>query len=232
MSVLYLIPSLLSENTIPKVLPPHVLTVIHGLRQFVVEDIRTARRFLSKVKHPVSIDQLQFRELNEHTSETEIATLLPDLLADDTGVISEAGVPAVADPGAQIVRLAHANGIKIIPLVGPSSILMALMASGMNGQSFAFVGYLPVKSKERQERLRAIERRSAIEKQTQIFIETPYRNMQLLDDILQCCHPESMLAIAADITGVHEFILTQKIRQWKNKLPDLNKIPAVFLLQA
>ncbi len=232
MPVLYLSPTLLSENTITQVLPPHVVTVIHGLRQFVVEDIRTARRFLSKAGHPAPIDQLLFRELNEHTTAGEVASLLPYLQAADTGVISEAGVPGVADPGAAVVRLAHANGIKVVPLVGPSSILMALMASGLNGQSFAFVGYLPVKQNERQERLRVLERRSSTESQTQIFIETPYRNMQLLDDILKCCKPTTMLTIAADITGAGEFILTQSIHQWKNKLPELNKIPAVFLLQA
>ncbi|MDR1154494.1 MAG: SAM-dependent methyltransferase [Bacteroidales bacterium] len=232
MPVLYLSPALLSENTIPQVLPPHVVTVIHGLRQFIVEDIRTARRFLSKTGHPVPIDKLLFRELNEHTAESEINALLSYLQTADTGVISEAGVPGVADPGAAAVRLAHAHGIRVVPMVGPSSILMALMASGLNGQSFAFAGYLPVKQNERRERLRALERRSADERQTQIFIETPYRNMQLLDDILKCCRPETMLTIAADITGSNEYILTQNIRQWKNKLPELNRIPAVFLLQA
>ena len=229
---LYLIPTLLSDNTIQMALPPDVLTIVHNLRQFIVEDVRTARRFLSKAGHPGPIDSLQFHELNEHTPESEIASLLPCLLADDTGLISEAGVPCVADPGAKIVRLAHTMGIKVVPLVGPSSILMALMASGLNGQSFSFVGYLPVKSTERQERLRMLERRSANENQTQIFIETPYRNRQLLDDILKCCRPSTMLTIAADITGTNEFILTQSIRQWKEKAPELNKIPAVFLLHS
>lgn len=232
MSVLYLIPALLSENTIQQVLPPGVLNKIHHLQQFIVEDIRTARRFLSKTGHPVPVEQLHFRELNEHTPETEIASLLPSLLAADTGVISEAGVPAVADPGASIVRLAHANGISVVPMVGPSSILMALMASGLNGQSFSFVGYLPVKPIERQERLRILERRSANENQTQIFIETPYRNMSLLDDIMKSCRPTTMLTVAADITGMRELILTKTIQQWKKKLPEINKIPTVFLLQA
>ncbi len=232
MPVLYLSPTLLSENTNPQVLPPHVVTVIHGLRQFVVEDIRTARRFLSKAGHPGPIDQLQFRELNEHTTASEAASLLPYLQEADTGVISEAGVPGVADPGAAVVRLAHEHGIKVVPLVGPSSILMALMASGLNGQSFAFVGYLPVKQNERTERIRILERRSAAEQQTQIFIETPYRNMQLLEDILKCCKPETLLTIAADITGANEMIVTRSIKQWRNKLPQLHKVPAVFLLQA
>ena len=233
MPVLYLTPTLLSDNTDPqKVLPPNVIEVIHSLRQFVVEDIRTARRFLSKAKHPDSIESLHFRELNEHTSDKEIAPLLPYLMAEDTGLLSEAGVPAVADPGAKIVCLAHANGITVVPLTGPSSILLALMASGLNGQSFSFVGYLPVKRNERQERLQVLERRSFSENQTQIFIETPYRNMQLLEDILQCCQPDTLLTIASDITGVNEHIMTKSIKNWKKKLPELNKIPTVFLLQS
>jgi len=177
MSVLYLIPVPLS------VLPANVISAIYNLNQFIVEDIRTARRFLAKAGHPQKIELLQFRELNEHTSENDIANLLYFMKNADTGVLSEAGAPGVADPGAATVRLAHENNIKVIPLVGPSSILLALMASGLNGQSFAFAGYLPVKKTDRQERLRAIERRSANEKQTQIFIETPYRNMQMLEGI-------------------------------------------------
>ena len=235
MSVLYLIPTLLSENTIPQqILPAHTITTIHHLQQFIVENIRTARRFLSKAAHPVPIDNLQFRVLNEHTLDSEIAPLLPYLMAADTGILSEAGAPCLADPGAQIVRLAHANSISIIPLVGPSSILLALIASGLNGQSFSFVGYLPVKRKERQDRLRALEQRSEKEHQTQIFIETPYRNMQLLNDIVQFCRAETMLTIAADITGAQQFILTQSIGKWRKMLPNLNlnKIPTVFLLQA
>ena len=232
MPVLYLVPAPLSENSTQRVLSPDVINVIHGLRQFVVEDIRTARRYLSKIGHPQKIEQLLFRELNEHTSEKEIVDFLPFLLSANTGVISEAGLPGVADPGAEIVRLAHANSIRVVAMAGSSSIFMALMASGLNGQSFAFAGYLPKKQPERQARLRALEKRSANENQTQIFIETPYRNMHLLDDILKTCRPSTMLTIAADITGLREFILTKSIQQWKNKLPELNKIPAVFLLQA
>ena len=232
MPVLYLIPNLLSDNSFAGVLPPGVVEIMHGIRRFIVEDVRTARRFLSKSGHPGPIDELLFYELNEHTPETEIPSLLPCLQAGDTGVISEAGVPGVADPGAAVVRLAHANGIKVVPLVGPSSILMALMASGLNGQSFAFNGYLPVKQNERTARIRALERRSANERQTQIFIETPYRNMQLLDDILMSCRSETMLTIAADITGAGEFIVTRPVCEWKGRLPKLHKVPAVFLLQA
>jgi len=232
MPILYLTPNLLSENTIINVLPQNVINIIHHLNQFIVEDIRTARRFISKTNHPTPIDEIEFRELNEHTTENEIASLLPYLKTKDTGVLSEAGVPGVADPGASVVRLAHANGIKVVPLVGPSSILMALMASGLNGQTFSFVGYLPVKQNERKERIRSLEVRSACERQTQIFIETPYRNMQLLEDILQTCRPVTMLTIAANITSESEFILTQSIRQWKKQIPELDKVPTVFLLQA
>ena len=232
MTVLYLVPAPLSENTICSVLPQNVISIIHGLQQFIVEDVRTARRFLSKTGHPQKIDSLRFRELNEHTPEDETGSFLPFLQGAPTGLLSEAGAPAVADPGAAIVRLAHENNIKVVPLSGPSSLLMALMASGMNGQSFAFAGYLPVKKPERQERIRALERRSADEKQTQIFIETPYRNMQLLGDIITSCRASTRLAIAADITGKGEFIKTQTIKQWKNNLPEINKVPAVFLIQA
>ena len=229
---LYLIPNRLSEKCFHDVLPQNVIKIIHGIHQFIVEDIRSARRFLSKIKHPQTIDSLIFRELNEHTSETEIYKMLPFLQTADVGIISEAGVPAVADPGATIVKLAHQNMIKVVPLVGPSSILLALMASGLNGQSFAFVGYLPVKKNERQEKIGFLERRSQQEKQTQIFIETPYRNKQLLNDILICCRSSTMLTIAADITGENEYIVTQSIKKWARKLPELHKIPTVFIINS
>ena len=232
MPVLYLIPTFLSDNTVQQVFPLDVINIIQDLKQFVVEDIRTARRFLLKMEYSGSIYLLNFKELNEHSKKNEIASLLPYLLENDTGLLSEAGTPCVADPGAELVRLAHANGIKVVPLVGPSSILMALMASGLDGQSFAFVGYLPVKQNERKKRLRVLEKRSANERQTQIFIETPYRNIRLLEDIIKCCRISTMLTIAADISGKNEFIRTQTVQQWKKKLPDIHKIPAVFLLQA
>jgi len=229
---LYLIPNRLSENCFNDVLPQNVINTIHGLHHFIVEDIRSARRFLSKIKHPQTIDCLSFRELNEHTAETQTDNMLPFLLSNNVGIITEAGVPGVADPGATIVQLAHKNKIKVIPLVGPSSILLALMASGLNGQSFAFVGYLPIKKNERRERLLFLERRSKHEKQTQIFIETPYRNNHLLADILMHCCSSTKLTIAADITGINEYIVTQTIKQWKTKVPELHKIPTVFLLSS
>ncbi|MDR1865078.1 MAG: SAM-dependent methyltransferase [Bacteroidales bacterium] len=230
--VLYLIPNILSDNTFERVLPQHVLSVTGKIRHFFVEDVRTARRFLSKIQHPVPIDRLHFCELSEHTSEGDVASFLPYLQAEDSGMISEAGVPGVADPGAALVKLAHDNGIRVAPLAGPSSVLMALMASGLNGQSFAFNGYLPVKQNERIARIRALEHRSENEGQTQIFIETPYRNMKLLEDIVTTCKPETYLCIAANITADDEYIVTQAVRKWKNRLPELHKIPAVFLLQA
>jgi len=233
MTTLYLVPTLLVEDTAHNVLPNNVLEIIKGLDQFIVEDLRTARRFLSKIGHPQRIEDLQFRELNEHTRQSEIDALKFFIQISDTGLLSEAGVPCVADPGSAIVRIAHEINLMVVPLVGPSSILLALMASGLNGQSFAFAGYLPVKKQERQERLRALEKKSAIEKQTQIFMETPYRNMQLLEDILTYCRLSTNLTIAADITGKNEFIRTQTIQQWKNnKLPELHKAPAIFLIQA
>ena len=225
---LYLAPALLADSSAHDVLPANVINVVHGLKQFIVEDVRSARRFLSKIKHPSKIDDLQFRELNKHKFDDDFLSFLQ---SEDTAIISEAGVPAIADPGASVVKLAHENNIRIVPLVGPSSILMALMASGLNGQSFAFVGYLPINRSERQERIKKLEHRSASEKQTQIFIETPYRNMQLLEDILICCRLSTFLTIAADITGNGEFIKTKTIKQWKKELPQINKIPAVFLLQ-
>ena len=232
MSVLYLAPTLLSENTELQVIPTNVINIVHSLRQFVVEDVRTARRFLSKIKYPGDIQKLSFKELNEQTKKSEIPFLLPFLQLENTGVLTEAGAPGIADPGAEVVKLAHDNHIKVVPLVGPSSILMALMASGLNGQSFAFVGYLPIKTYERQKRLKELEKRSSKEKQTQIFIETPYRNNQLLNDILQTCSPDTMITIASDITGAREKIFTKNVKEWKTRVPELNKIPTVFLLQA
>jgi 16S rRNA (cytidine1402-2'-O)-methyltransferase len=227
-----LIPTPLAAVELSNVLPEYVIKIMNSLNQFIVEDIRTARRFITKSKHPLPIDKIQFRELNEHSTEKEISLLLPYLLEANTGLLSEAGVPCVADPGEKIVRLAHANNIKIIPFVGPSSIIMALMSSGLNGQSFSFTGYLPVKSNERQARIRFLEKRSSTEHQTQIFIETPYRNMQLLNDIMLSCRNETQLTIAANLSSPEEFIKTMSIREWKKNLPDLHKVPTVFLLLA
>ena len=227
---LYLVPNLLGEGNPEEVLSPDALNIIRGLRYFIVEDIRTARRFLSKAKITAAIDDLIFFTLNEHTIISEIGQFLAPISENDMGIISDAGVPGVADPGADIVRIAHAKDIRVVPLVGPSSILMAMMASGMNGQSFAFNGYLPVKNPDRTSRIKFFEKRALSENQTQLFIEAPYRNMQLLEDILKSCLPETMLGIATDISLSTEFIKTRSILDWKKHLPELHKRPTIFMI--
>ncbi|MDR2938579.1 MAG: SAM-dependent methyltransferase [Prevotellaceae bacterium] len=227
---LYLIPSTLGDCCTADVLPQRTAEIVNRIAHYVVENTRSARRFLSKLGIQQSIDSLSFTELNEHTSLAEVAPLLAPLLdGNDVGIISEAGVPSVADPGAALVRLAHEKNIRVVPLVGPSSILLALMASGFNGQAFAFSGYLPVKPDERTHAIKNLEKRSAHE--TQIFMETPYRNNKLIADLLSICAPQTKLCLAADITLETEFISTKTISEWKKKTPDLNKRPCIFLLQ-
>jgi 16S rRNA (cytidine1402-2'-O)-methyltransferase len=230
LGTLYLIPSTLGECCLADVLPQRTADVANRISHYVVENTRSARRFLSKLQLAQPIDALSFAELNEHTTEAELAPLLAPLLQGcDVGIISEAGAPAVADPGAALVKAAHENGIRVIPLVGPSSILLALMASGFNGQSFAFAGYLPVKPDERQRSIRRLERLAA-DGQTQIFIETPYRNAKMLADLLRVCAPQTRLCIAADITLATEFIATKTVAQWKKNGVELNKRLCIFLL--
>jgi 16S rRNA (cytidine1402-2'-O)-methyltransferase len=230
LGTLYLIPATLGECGIADVLPQRTADVANHISHYVVENTRSARRFLSKLHLAQPIDALSFAELNEHTAEADIAPLLNPLLQGyDVGIISEAGVPAVADPGAALVAAAHEKGIRVTPLVGPSSILLALMASGFNGQAFAFAGYLPVKPDERQRSIRRIERLAA-EGQTQIFIETPYRNDKLLADLLRLCAPQTRLCIAADLTLDTEFIATRTIAQWKKNGVEVGKRPCVFLV--
>ena len=230
---LLLIPSPIGDNDPSEVIPAHVLNSLHDINVFVVEEIRTARRYLSKAGLKGRIGSLEFHELNEHTRPEEIEGYIS--LFDggtDVGLISEAGLPAVADPGAQLVELAHRNGIKVIPFTGPSSLMMALMSSGLNGQSFAFCGYLPAKTDERRERLRTIERLSASHRQTQIFIETPYRNDSMLADILSVCRGGTRLCIAANVTMPDAFIRTRTVEQWKNEGIAIGKRPCVFCLLA
>lgn len=228
---LYLIPNTLGDSPIANVLPAHNRDIIVGIKHFIVEDVRTARRFLKKVDASINIDDLTFYVLNVHTSPEEVqACLKPLEQGFDVGVISEAGCPAVADPGADVVRIAQQKNYQVVPLVGPSSILLALMASGFNGQSFAFVGYLPIKQPERSAALKRLETRSCAENQSQIFIETPYRNMKMLEDIIAVCQPDTSLCVAADITLPTEFIKTRTLREWKKSLPDLNKRPCIFIL--
>jgi len=230
---LYMIPCTIADGTAERVLPAYNRGIIDSLDYFIVENTRTARRFLAPMHLSRRIDDLEFRELNEHTtSEAEIESLVEPLLAGrSAGVISEAGVPGVADPGAVVAASCHRKGIKVVPLVGPSSILLALMASGQNGQSFAFNGYLPVKDAERAKRLRELCRRACTERQAQIFIETPYRNEALFKHILSTCDGSMRLTVAADISSDGEYIRTMNISHWrKAESPSLHKRPAIFIL--
>lgn len=229
---LYLIPVTLGDDNIHAVLPPNVVTITQKLEHFVVENEKSARQFLSLIKALKPIRELQLNVLNEHTDDKTLPDLLKPLLAGhDIGLMSEAGCPAVADPGAKLVALAHTKSIRVAPLVGPSAILMALMASGLNGQSFAFLGYLPVDKAARALKLKDIEKRAQTHNETQIFIETPYRNMQMLEAILNACHANTRLCIACHVSLPDEMIVTKRISEWKQStLPDLNKKPTVFLL--
>lgn len=228
---LYLIPVTLGDTPIEKVLPSYNKEVILGIKHFIVEDIRSARRFLKKVEQSIDIDSLTFYPLNKHTSPEELSGYLKPLTAGQSmGVISEAGCPAIADPGADVVAIAQRKGLKVVPLVGPSSILLAVMGSGFNGQSFAFHGYLPIEPGERAKKLRMLEQRAYTEKQTQLFIETPYRNHKMVEDILQNCRPQTKLCIAANLTCEGEYIKTRTVKEWRNRVPDLSKIPCIFLL--
>ncbi len=230
-TALYLIPVTLGETPIENVLPSYNKEVIMEIKHFIVEDIRSARRFLKKVEKNLDIDALQFYPLNKHTTPEEISNFLNPLLNGySMGVISEAGCPAVADPGADIVAIAQRKNLKVVPLVGPSSIIMSVMGSGFNGQSFAFHGYLPVDSVDRVKKLKMLEQRVYAEDQTQLFIETPYRNAKMIEDILQNCKPQTKLCIAANITCEGEYIKTKTVKEWKGKVPNLAKIPCIFLL--
>lgn len=228
---LFLIPVTLGETDHRRVLPEYNREIILGIKHFVVENIRTARRFLKKTDAAIVIDELTFYELNKHTSPEDVGGYLAPLArGESVGIISEAGCPAVADPGADVVAIAQQKGYPVVPLVGPSSILMAVMASGFNGQSFAFHGYLPIDANERTALLKKLEGRVYSENQTQLFIETPYRNNKLAEDLLRICRPSTKLCIASDITCNDEYIHTRSIKSWQGKLPDLNKKPTIFLI--
>lgn len=233
---LYLIPNTLGETTaggLDAILPAHVRQVAARLDYFVGEHAKSTRAFLKAVGSVHALQAIEIRELNVNTPATAIDELLAPITAGrDGGLVSEAGCPAVADPGALLVRQAHARGVRVVPLVGPSSILLALMASGLNGQSFAFAGYLPVDAAERTRRIRELEQRSRREKQTQIFIETPYRNRAMLDALLAACQPDTLLCVATDLTQDDECIVTHRIRQWPVARVELHKRPAIFLLLA
>lgn len=230
---LYLIPSPLGENDPAEVIPEPVLKSLEGFRTFVVEEVRTVRRYLSRAGLKGKIGDLEFHELNEHTDAATIEGYLK-LFEDgnDVALISEAGLPAVADPGAQLVALAHRHGIDVVPAVGPSSLMLALMSSGLNGQSFAFVGYIPAKTDERKSKLKTLEKISGQLKQTQIIIETPYRNDSFFADILSVCSPSTRVCVAANITMPDAYIKTKSVADWKKSGLTIGKRPCVFLILA
>lgn len=228
---LYLIPVTLGDTPLDRVLPSYNKEVILSIRYFIVEEVRTARRFLKKVEASIDIDSLTFYPLNKHTQPSDISGYLTPLAeGHPIGVISEAGCPAIADPGADVVAIAQRRGLKVVPLVGPSSILLSVMGSGFNGQSFAFHGYLPIEQAERTKRIKILEQRAYAENQTQLFIETPYRNRRLLEELIQTCRPQTRLCIACNITCEDEYIRTKSIKEWKGHLPDLEKRPCIFLI--
>ncbi|MFW6104146.1 MAG: SAM-dependent methyltransferase [Bacteroidota bacterium] len=230
---LYLIPTTLGDDGVDAVIPVEVKNIISRLDIFIVENIRSARRYIRKVDADKSIDGLTFFVLNKHTDKGQIPEFLAPLKKGrDVGLITEAGVPGIADPGEDIVRMAHNQEIKVIPLVGPSSVTLALMGSGLNGQHFTFNGYLPIQSNERIKKLKMLEKSSLQENQTQIFMETPYRNNQLLKAILEHCRDRTLLCIASNITLENENIQTKTIKEWRKAVPDLNKQPAIFLLHS
>ena len=226
---LYLIPTFISENI--NVLPLEVIEITKSLDEFVVENEKSARQFLKSIKTNIHQNKLIFHLLNEHSSLKDVISLVEILKKKkDIGLLSEAGCPAVADPGAALVKLAHENNIRVIPLTGPSSILLALMASGMSGQSFIFHGYLPRDAMQRRSKISSIEKDALKKDQTQIFIEAPYRNQQLLKDILQTCSDNTSLCLACNLTSKEEFVFNRTITEWKKQVPDINKKPVIFLI--
>ncbi|MGL1885355.1 MAG: SAM-dependent methyltransferase [Reichenbachiella sp.] len=225
---LFLIPTIIADDTEQSVVAPQIKEVISNLDYFLVENVRTARRYISKLKLGLTIEELQFEILDKNSKSTEVNSMLqPALQGKDIGVISESGCPGVADPGAAAVALAHVLGIQVIPLVGPSSILMALMGSGFNGQSFTFHGYLPIDKKDRDQKIKELDR-SAQSGQTQLFMDTPYRNQKLFEDLIRVCNADTLLSVAKGITGKEEFILTKRIRDWKGEKIDIHKVPTIF----
>lgn len=229
---LYLIPTRLGDNPPLEVLPLSIKKIIERLDDYIVENEKTARRFIKRVVPNKSQPNLKLKILNKYTQESELNGFLnPCLDGISMGLISEAGCPAIADPGADIVNIAHELGIKVVPLVGPSSILLALMSSGMNGQSFAFNGYLPIDKHERKQQIKVLEKRSSELNQSQLFIETPYRNNQMLTDLAATLHPNTKVCVACDLTLPSEFIKTQSAKAWKTNTEDFHKRPAIFIIQ-
>ncbi|WP_289623362.1 SAM-dependent methyltransferase [Gabonibacter chumensis] len=232
MGKLYLLPNLLGDTEVRQVLPEHVTGILKKLRVFATENVKNTRRFLKKIDKNICIDELTFLDLNEHSTREEIESYLPYLTVQDVGIISEAGCPGIADPGAELVALAHQHQFQVVPLVGPSSILLALMASGCNGQNFSFNGYLPVNRQDRAKALKIFEKQSLQENRTQIFIETPYRNLTLLEDMLSVLSPTTKLTIACDLTTANEYVKTRSVKEWKNEKPGIHKRPTIFIVYA
>jgi 16S rRNA (cytidine1402-2'-O)-methyltransferase len=228
---LYLVPSLLGDTPVRNSIPDYNLTLLSRITYFIVEEVRSARRFLKKAIPSLTIDDLQFLIFNEHTAPEEVSSFIQPLLeGNDVGLLSEAGLPCVADPGTELIRLAHDSGIRVIPLVGPSSLMLALMASGFNGQNFCFSGYLPVDKNQRIKQLRELERNLYKDDQTQIFIEAPYRNIQIFQAVLEACRDTTRLCLATELTTTNESIQVKSVKEWKGKHPDIEKKPTVFLL--
>ena len=229
---LYLIPVSLGDSHPERVFPPENKRIIEGIEDFIVENEKSARRFIKQILPEKSQQSLKLKSLNKFTEASEIPGFLDAAKEGrNMGLLSEAGCPGVADPGAEIVKLAHRYDIQVVPLIGPSSILLAMMASGMNGQSFTFHGYLPIDKKERKHELKQLERISTEKDQAQIFIETPYRNMKFLEDLTQILHPTTRICVACDLSLASEFIKTATASEWKNIKPDLHKRPAIFIIQ-
>jgi 16S rRNA (cytidine1402-2'-O)-methyltransferase len=230
--ILYLIPTTLGETgETMDVIPVKVNQIINTIDEYIVENEKSARHYLKKIGIKKPLQEIILHPLNQHTEAKNLSTYLNSIaVGKNIGIISEAGCPGVADPGAEVVKQAHYRNIKVVPLVGPSSILLALMASGFNGQSFTFNGYLPKERGERIKKIKDLERLAQQKDQTQLFIETPYRNTHLVDDILSTCDSKTMLCIACDITLPSEFIKTKSISEWKKQIPEINKRPTIFLL--
>lgn len=231
--IIYLIPSVISPDTANQVLTKQVLEVVKNTTVFLAETIRESRRFISTLKLGIDISTLHFEKVDKNTTDSDTEKYLaPALQGNNIGVLSDAGCPGVADPGAQVARIAHKLGLKVVPLVGPSSLLLALMASGMNGQSFAFNGYLPIDQKEATTKIKVFEKESRLRNQTQLFIETPYRSDRTFEMLVKSLHPDSLLCAAKDITGKNEFIKTMRVSQWKSQKIIIGKEPTVFLFLA
>ena len=228
---LFLIPVPLADEAAAKSFTPYLTQTINQLTEYIVENEKTARRFLKQAGLTIPQSELLIHDYGKHNREQSVSTFFTGLMAGkDVGLMSEAGCPGIADPGAAIVAEAHRKGIKVVPLVGPSSILLALMASGFNGQSFAFYGYLPIDKAQRSQRVKELENLAERHNQTQLFIETPFRNMPMLDEIVRTCKPATRLCIACNLTAADELVQTKTISEWKKQLPDLHKKPTIFLL--